>query len=219
MYFNYPNNPTAACASVDFFEKLAQWAKKNEVILCHDNAYSEIYFDGKRQPSFLEAPSAKEVGIEFHSISKTFNMTGWRAGFAVGNEKVIDGLGQVKTNIDSGIFNACQEAAMAALEGPQGDAFCDELRATYQNRRDLLVPALQEIGLECQPPQATFYIWAKTPTGVSSEDFVMKLIREKGIITTPGSGFGSTGEGFVRFTLCLPEQKIKQVAQALKSSV
>jgi len=217
LFLNYPNNPTAACATLGFFEEVVAFAKKHEIIVCHDNAYSEIYFDGKAQPSFLQAKGAKDVGIEFHSVSKTYNMTGWRIGSAAGNKDVIAGLAQVKTNIDSGPFNACQEAAIEALEN--GDAFCTELRQIYQARRDILVPAIREAGLECPMPEATFYLWTQLKTNQSCEDFVLKFIREKGIVTTPGTGFGSNGQTFVRFTLCNNSEILKQVAQELKKSI
>ena len=217
IFLNYPNNPTGACATVEFFTKMVAFAKKHEIIVAHDNAYSEVYFDGKRQPSFFEAPGSRDVGIEFHSLSKTFNMTGWRVGFAVGHPRLISGLLAMKSNVDSGVFNACQEAAIAALENDE--PFCTELRAIYQKRRDVLVPALQRIGLSCQNVEATFYVWAALPGGTSSDEFVMKLIKEKGIVATPGRGFGPAGEGFVRFTLCADISVLKQVAEALKGSV
>ncbi len=217
LFLNYPNNPTSASASYGFFEEVVKFAKKHQIIVCHDNAYSEIYFDGKKQLSFLEVPGARDIGCEFHSLSKTFNMTGWRVGFVAGNSKIIEALAQVKTNIDSGIFNACQEAGTEALD--HSEPFCTELRAIYQKRRDVLVPALQAIGLDCPLPEATFYAWAKLPGSQKSEDFVMNLIREKGIISTPGTGFGSEGEGYVRFTLCSDIEILKQVAQALQVSV
>jgi LL-diaminopimelate aminotransferase len=217
LFLNYPNNPTSASATVAFFKEVVAFAKKHQLIVCHDNAYSEIYFDGKKQPSFLEAPGAMEVGCEFHSLSKTFNMTGWRVGFVVGHEKVIEGLGQVKTNIDSGVFNAVQEAGIAALENYE--PHCTELRAIYQKRREVLIPALQSMGLKCRTPDATFYAWARLPEGKRSEDFVLDLIRTKGIVSTPGNGFGSFGEGYVRFTLCSDVEVLKQVAEALKASV
>jgi len=217
LFLNYPNNPTSASASLDFFKEVVAFAKKHQIIVCHDNAYSEIFFDGKKQPSFLEAPGAKEVGCEFHSLSKTFNMTGWRVGFLVGNKSVVQGLAQIKTNIDSGIFNACQEAGIEALE--RYEPFCSELRSIYQKRRDVLVPAIQASGLHCKTPDATFYVWARLREGQKSEDFVLDLIRNKGIVSTPGNGFGAAGEGYVRFTLCSDVAVLKQVAEALKASV
>jgi LL-diaminopimelate aminotransferase len=217
LFLNYPNNPTSASASLEFFKEVVAFAKKHEVIVCHDNAYSEIYFEGKKQPSFLETPGAMDIGCEFHSLYKTFNMTGWRVGFVAGNAKIIDALAQVKTNIDSGVFNACQEAGMEALEN--GESFCADLRKIYQARRDVLIPALQSIGLKCRKPDATFYAWARLPDGQPSEDFVLNLIRNKGIVSTPGNGFGDHGEGFVRFTFCSDIAVLKQVAEALKASV
>lgn len=217
LYLNYPNNPTSACATLDFFKQVVAFAKRHQIIVCHDNAYSELYFDGRKQPSFLEAPGAKEVGIEFHSLSKTFNMTGWRVGFVVGHPKLIEGLQQVKTNMDTGIFNAVQEAAIEALE--RYEPFCSELRAVYQERRNVLIPALQKAGLRCTPPQATFYAWARLPEGRKSEEYVLDLIRNKGVVSTPGTGFGTAGEGYVRFTLCSDISVLKQVAEILRGSL
>ena len=217
LFLNYPNNPTSASASLEFFKEVVAFARKHELIVCHDNAYSEIYFDGKKQPSFLQVPGAKEVGCEFHSLSKTFNMTGWRVGFVVGHAKILEGLAQVKTNIDSGAFNACQEAGIAALE--QYEPFTTELRAIYQKRRDILIPALEAIGLRCRKPDATFYAWARLPQGLRSEDWVLDTIRTKGIVATPGNGFGSAGEGYVRFTFCSDVEVLKRVAEALRAPV
>ncbi|MGZ3689243.1 MAG: LL-diaminopimelate aminotransferase [Bdellovibrionota bacterium] len=215
LFLNYPNNPTAATATLDFFKEVVAFAKKHQIIVAHDNAYSELYFDGKKQPSFLEVPGAMDVGVEFHSLSKTFNMTGWRVGFATGNAKILEGLAQVKTNIDSGVFNAVQEAGIAALD--HDEPFCTELRGIYQKRREVLVPALKAIGLDCRTPEATFYVWARLPHGKKSEDFVLDLIRTKGIVSTPGNGFGASGEGYVRFTLCSDVAVLKQVAEALRA--
>ncbi|MFZ9595374.1 MAG: LL-diaminopimelate aminotransferase [Bdellovibrionia bacterium] len=217
MFLNYPNNPTSASATVEFFKEVVAFAKKHQIIVCHDNAYSEIYFDGKKQPSFLEAPGAMDIGCEFHSLSKTYNMTGWRLGSLVGNARLVQGLAQIKTNVDSGAFNACQEAGIEALN--HGESFCSELRQIYQKRRDILIPAIQAAGLQCQSPEATFYAWAKLPPGLSSEDYVLKLIQNQGIVGTPGNGFGEAGEGYVRFTFCSDLSVLKQVAEALKGSV
>ncbi len=217
LFLNYPNNPTGATATRELFQEVVSFAKKHEILVCHDNAYSELFFDGEAQPSFLEVPGAKDVGIEFHSLSKTFNMTGWRVGFAVGNPKMIEALARVKTNIDSGIFNACQEAGIEALD--HYEPFCTELRSIYQKRRDILVPAIQDSGLKCRVPKATFYVWARLPAGVKSEDYVLDLIRSRGVVSTPGTGFGSAGEGFVRFTLCSDIEVLKQVAKILRGSV
>lgn len=217
LFLNYPNNPTSASASLEFFKEVVAFAKKHQIIVCHDNAYSEIFYEGKKQLSFLQVPGAIDIGCEFHSLSKTFNMTGWRVGFLVGNSKIVDGLAQIKTNIDSGAFNACQEAGIAALD--QYEPFCTELRATYQKRRDVLIPALQSIGLRCSNPEATFYAWARLPEGIRSENYVLELIRTRGIVATPGNGFGENGEGYVRFTFCSDVSVLKQVAEALKASV
>ncbi len=217
LFLNYPNNPTSASASLEFFKEVVAFAKKHQIIVCHDNAYSEIFYDGKKQPSFLEVPGAMDIGCEFHSLSKTFNMTGWRVGFVVGHPKIIEGLAQVKTNIDSGVFNACQEASIEALD--HYEPFCSELRTIYQKRRDILIPALQKIGLKCRNPDATFYAWARLPEGRKSEEFVLDLIRDKGIVSTPGNGFGQEGEGYVRFTFCSDISVLKQVAESLIASV
>ncbi len=217
LFLNYPNNPTAATASLDFFKEVVQFAKKNEILVCHDHAYSEIYYDDKKQPSFLEAPGAKEIGCEFHSLSKTFNMAGWRVGFMVGHAQMIEGLARVKTNIDSGVFNACQEAGIEALE--HSEPFCSDLRQIYQSRRDALYPALRQMGLHCQKPDATFYLWAKLPEGVTSEAFVLHLIQTHGIVATPGNGFGTEGEGYVRFTLCSDLAILNEVVTLLQKSV
>lgn len=214
-YLNYPGNPTAATAPLEFFDEAIRFARKHDILICHDNPYSEIYFDGKAQPSFLQAKGSKEVGVEFHSLSKTFNMAGFRLGMVCGNERIIRGLAQVKSNIDTGVFNACQEAGIDALK--KGDAFSAELRAIYQKRRDAILPALREAGLQCETPQATFYLWCRVPAGQNSEEYVMNLIREKGIVGTPGTGFGAAGEGYVRFALCAEIEVLKQVALALKA--
>ncbi len=213
LFLNYPNNPTAAHASLDFFKEVVSFAKKHQIFICHDNAYSEIYYNGKKQPSFLEVPGAIDVGCEFHSLSKTFNMTGFRIGFVVGNRKIIEALAQVKTNIDSGVFNAVQEAGIAALN--QYERVGSEMRAIYQKRMDLMIPAVRSAGLQCPYPQATFYIWAKLQAGVTSENYVLDLIQRKGIVITPGSGFGQAGEGYVRFTTCSNETILKKVAEAI----
>ncbi len=216
LFLNYPNNPTSASASLEFFKEVVSFAKKHQIIVCHDNAYSEIFYDHCPQPSFLQAPGAIDIGCEFHSISKTFNMTGWRVGFLVGNPKIIDGLAQVKTNIDSGAFNACQEAATEALN--HSEPFCSNLRRIYQERRDILIPALQATGLKCQKPEATFYAWARLPEGYPSENYVLDLIRNQKIVATPGNGFGQEGEGYVRFTFCSEASVLKQVAEILRKT-
>ena len=213
MFLNYPNNPTAAVCDLDYFESAAAFARKNEIILCHDAAYTELTFDGYNPPSFLQAEGAKEIGIEFHSLSKTYNMTGWRAGFAVGNAEIIRGLSKVKSNIDSGIFRAVQIAAIAALNGPQD--FRLELLEMYRKRRDTLVEGLNSLGWDVKKPRATFYVWCRVPGGYDSSSFTRLLLEEAGIVTTPGVGLGSYGEGYVRMTLTRPEDELAQAVERL----
>ena len=180
MFLNSPNNPTSVVADGDFFKRVVNFAQEHQIIVCHDAAYTEIYYDGQRPASFLETDGAKDVGIEFHSLSKTFNMTGWRIGFAVGNKDIIGGLGKVKTNIDSGVFQAIQEAGITALES--GDQFADGLRKIYQERRDVLVPGLQGLGLTLDNPSAAFYVWIEVPKGFTSASFTAHLIEKAGIV-------------------------------------
>ena len=202
LFVNYPNNPTTAIADRNFFKELIRFAAKNNIIVCHDAAYSEIYFDGQKPLSFLQMPGAKDVGIEFHSLSKTYNMTGWRIGFAVGNSKVLAGLGKIKTNLDSGIFQAVQEAGIEALR--TRDSILKKIRDEYQARRDILYSGLRVLGLEVEMPKATFYLWAKVPDGFDSTGFTAHLLDRAGVLITPGNGFGAPGEGYVRFALTVP---------------
>jgi LL-diaminopimelate aminotransferase len=213
LFINYPNNPTAAVAERSFFEKVVEFALEHQMIVCHDAAYSEMAYDGYRPLSFLEVPGAKEVGIEFHSLSKTYNMTGWRIGFAVGNEKLVAGLSQVKSNIDSGAPQAIQWAGIEALEGTQEPL--QELLTVYQSRRDLMVRGLRKIGLPVDPPKASFYLWVEVPTGYTSARTTMHLLQEAGIVTTPGNGFGEPGEGFFRISLTVPRQRLEEAVDRL----
>lgn len=213
MFINYPNNPTSACTDKAFFKEVIKFAAKNNILICHDAAYSEMYYDDEMPPSFLELPGAKDVGIEFHSLSKTYNMTGWRIGFAVGNKDAIAGLGKIKTNIDSGIFQAIQEAGIEALK--TDDKILKKLRDTYQARRDTLCDGLKKLGLEANKPKATFYLWVKCPKGISSMDFTALLLNKTGILTTPGNGFGAPGEGYIRFALTVPVKRIKEAVQRM----
>jgi LL-diaminopimelate aminotransferase len=213
LFINYPNNPTAAVAERPFFEKVVEFAKENHLIVCHDAAYSEMAYDGYRPLSFLEVPGAKEVGIEFHSLSKTYNMTGWRIGFAVGNEKLVSGLSQVKSNIDSGAPQAIQWAGIEALEGTQEPL--KELLAVYQTRRDLLVQGLRRIGLQVDSPKASFYLWVEVPPGYTSARTTRHLLQEAGIVTTPGNGFGEAGEGFFRISLTVPQARLEEAVERL----
>lgn len=214
MFINYPNNPTGAVAGRDFFERVVQFAREYDIIVCHDAAYTEMSFDGYRPMSFLEVPGAKEVGIEFHSLSKTYNMTGWRLGFVVGNSDVVGGLGQIKSNIDSGAFNAVQWAGIKALEGDQSPVA--ENCRIYGERRDILIAGLKEAGLEPEAPKATFYVWCPTPPGFTSKEFTSLLLGETGIVTTPGSGFGDPGEGYVRMALTVPKERIREAVERIR---
>jgi LL-diaminopimelate aminotransferase len=213
LFLNYPNNPTAAIATREFFERVVEFARRHDVIVCHDAMYSELRFDGYEPPSFLQTPGAKEVGVEFHSCSKTYSMTGWRIGFVVGNREVIKGLGQVKTNVDSGVFQAVQEAGIAALTGPQD--YAAQARAIYQERRDLVVDGLRKLGLPVTPPRATFFVWAPVPDGSDSRKWASRLLQEAGVVVTPGVGFGAAGEGFYRIALTVDKARIAEALDRL----
>ena len=208
IFINYPNNPTAATAEKEFYKEVIDFAAENEIIVCNDNAYSEIYYDGQKPPSFLEVKNAKEVGAEFNSLSKIYNMTGWRIGFLVGNEDIIKGLGMVKTNIDSGAFNAVQIAGIEAL---RGDQTCVESnRRIYKGRRDVLLKGIKHLGLKADKPKATFYVWARVLEGYDSMKFTKLLLEKAGIVVTPGVGFGRYGEGYVRFSLTEKVERIEE---------
>jgi LL-diaminopimelate aminotransferase len=214
LFINYPNNPTSAIAEKSFFEEVVDFARQHQIIVCHDAAYSEIAFDGNRPISFMEVDGARDVGIEFHSLSKTFNMTGWRIGFAAGRSEIISGLGRVKTNIDSGLFQAIQEAgteALNRLETPHPETI-----KIYERRRDIMVEGLREVGLQVDLPKATFYLWFEVPKGYTSAQFTTLLIEKGGIVATPGNGFGDGGEGYIRMTLTVNETKLKEAIQRLK---
>ncbi len=213
MFINYPNNPTSACAGRSFYKDVIDFAAKNNIIVCHDAAYSEIYYDGKRPLSFLQIPGAIEVGIEFHSLSKTYNMTGWRIGFAAGNANAIAGLGKIKSNLDSGVFQAVQEAGIEALN--TGDTVLKKIRDTFQERRDVLYNGLKGIGFQVQKPKATFYLWARVPKGFTSSEFVAHLLNNAGVLGTPGNGFGAPGEGYIRFALTAPAKRIKEAVERI----
>jgi LL-diaminopimelate aminotransferase len=215
MFLNYPNNPTSAVADPDFFKQVVEFAHKHRILVCHDAAYTEMAFDGYHSPSFLEVDGAKEVGLEFHSLSKTYNMTGWRIGFAVGNQEGIDGLGAIKSNIDSGVFQAVQ---MAGIEAIQGDQSCvrDMIRV-YTGRRDLMVQGLRDAGFQLDPPKATFYLWVETPDGYTSAQFAGRLLEEAGLVVTPGNGFGDPGEGYFRIALTQKRERLSEAAERLKA--
>ena len=214
MFLNYPNNPTAATATKEFFVKAIEYANENDIIICHDAAYSEMAYDGYRPVSFLEVEGSKEVGIEFHSLSKTYNMTGWRIGFACGNADVISALRAVKSNIDSGIFQAVQFAGIIALETDQ--SHIDELNMMYQKRRDVLVDGLNALGWKVDKPKATFYVWIPVPPGYTSNELTKSLLQKANIVTTPGIGFGPNGEGFIRMALTVPEVRLKEAVDRIK---
>lgn len=212
LFVNYPNNPTSAIAPTSFFKEVIRIALKYNIIVCHDASYTEIYF-GEKPLSFMQIPGAKLVGIEFHSLSKTYNMTGWRIGFAVGNSKVLEGLGKIKTNLDSGVFQAIQEAAIAAFHMDSRDLAW--IRNTYKVRKDILHAGLTRLGLHAVNPSATFYIWAKVPPRYNSMKFVNLMLREAGVLITPGNGFGEAGEGFVRFALTAEENRIREAVERM----
>ncbi len=215
MFLNYPNNPTAACATKEFFAEAVTLAKKFNFIICHDAAYMEIFYDGKRPLSIFQVPDARDVAIEMHSLSKTFNMTGWRVGFAVGNESIIQGLAKMKTNLDSGTFAAVQEAGVAALQS--SESVISEIRGVYQHRRDSLVKALKSHGWDIMVPDATFYVWAATPKGMRARDFAIQVMEKTGVVITPGTGFGEFGEGYVRFSLTAPPEKLEEAVRRLQT--
>jgi len=211
MFINYPNNPTAAVAPGGFYKNVVDFASDHDIVVVSDNAYSEIAYDGYRAPSFLETKGAMEVGVEMHSLSKTYNMTGWRIGMAVGNEEILAGLGRVKTNVDSGVFNAVQRAAITALSGPQDCV--KNACAIYQERRDVLVAGLRSLGFDVPAPKATFYAWLPVQDCMA---FAAKLLSEAGIVATPGVGFGSSGEGYVRFALTRPVARINEAIERMR---
>jgi len=215
MFLNYPNNPTAAPATVDFFRTVVDFAVKHNIMICHDFAYSEMTFDGYVPPSFLETPGAKDVGIEFHSLSKTYNMTGWRIGWAAGNAEIIGGLGRIKSNIDSGIFEAIQVAGIEALEGDQ--QCLEDMRAIYTERRDVLVEGLKKLGISVQSPSATFYVWFEVPSGYTSSSFAGLLLEKAGIMATPGNGFGAPGEGYVRMALTVSKERLAEAIERMSA--
>jgi len=214
LFINYPNNPTAAVAEKSFLKEVVSFAIRHQIIICHDAAYSEVAFDGYRPPSIFEVDGAREVGIEFHSLSKTFNMTGWRIGFAVGRSEIISGLGRIKTNIDSGLFQAIQEAGIEALT--HFETPVQEIIKIYERRRDIMVNGLRTIGLELDKPRATFYLWIQVPKGFSSAQFATFLLEKAGIVVTPGNGFGDFGEGYIRMTITTDESLLKEAIERLK---
>ncbi|HEY3318706.1 MAG TPA: LL-diaminopimelate aminotransferase [Coriobacteriia bacterium] len=215
MFLSYPNNPTSATAPVEYFDRAIAFAKEHDLLVIHDNAYSEIGFDGYRSPSFLERPGAKDVAIELFSCSKAYNMTGWRIAFAAGNPSVIKALGTVKSNIDSGQFAAVQDAGIEALTGPQDsiERLCD----LYQRRRDLVMSALPSAGLSAETPKATIYVWAKIPEGYTSAGFAGDLLEKAGVIVAAGNSYGPYGEGYIRISLTTPDDRLEEAIERIKS--
>ena len=217
MFLNYPNNPTGAVCGKDFYKKAIDLASRNNIIICSDAAYTELCYDGYSPASILEVEGAMETAVEFHSLSKTYNMTGWRIGMVCGNKDVIKGLAKVKANIDSGIFNAIQRAGVAALRGPK--KITDKIKRTYQERRDVLVDGLRSIGWEIQKPKATFYIWARTLSGRDSVGMSKVILNEADVVVTPGSGFGRYGEGYIRMALTVSKERLEEAVERMKRIV
>lgn len=215
MFINYPNNPTSAVTEKDFFEEVVDFASRHNILVCHDAAYTEVAFDGFSPPSFLEVDGAGDVGMEFHSLSKTFNMTGWRLGFAAGNRRAISGLGKVKTNIDSGVFQAVQCAGIEGLKNYSlGMA---DRRKIYEERRNIFCSGLDEVGIKYITPRATFYVWFEVPEGLSSKDFTSKLLTEAGIVVTPGNGFGKYGEGYIRVSITIGTERLAEAVERFRN--
>lgn len=216
IYINYPNNPTSAIATKEFYKEVVAFAHKHELIIASDAAYNEVGFDGYQAPSILEVAGAKEVAVEFHSLSKTFSMTGWRVGFAAGNPELVTLLAKVKSNVDSGIFQAIQLAGKAALD--HGKEAHQKLLQMYQTRRDLLVSSFNKMGWPIKGPKATFYCWIPVPPGYTSTELAVKFLEELSIVVTPGNGFGPNGEGYFRISLTMPDARIEEaVARIAKS--
>jgi LL-diaminopimelate aminotransferase len=217
MWLSYPSNPTAAVAGLDTFEEAVAFASEHDLLLAHDAAYSELTFDGYVSPSVLQVPGARDVAVEFGSASKTYNMTGWRVGWVVGAAEAIRALATVKTNIDSGIFNSIQRAAVAALTGPRDPL--DELRAVYQKRRDVVVDTLRSLGWDLEPPRGSFYVWFPTRDGMSSADFCALLLDRAGVVLAPGAGYGPSGEGYVRISTTVDDDRLAEAMERIRSAL
>lgn len=216
LYFNYPSNPTAATAPREFFEEVVAFARKYEIMLVHDLCYAELAFDGYQPTSLLEIPGAKDISVEFHTLSKTYNMAGWRVGFVVGNRHIIQGLRTLKTNMDYGIFAALQKAAETALNLP--DVYLLEVQARYRERRDFLIKGLGELGWTVPKTKATMYLWVPCPPGMNSTDFAFSVLQQTGVVLTPGNAFGQGGEGYVRISLIADCDRLQQALQRLQQA-
>jgi LL-diaminopimelate aminotransferase len=217
VWLNYPSNPTAAVASVEDLAAAVDFARSNGLLLAYDNAYSEITYDGFVAPSVLQVPGATDVAVEFHSLSKTYNMTGWRCGWVAGSAEVIEALGRVKTNIDSGIFNAVQRAGIAALDGPQD--FLNDLRELYRQRRDLVVKTFNEMGWSLEAPRGSIYVWLPVPSGHDSASFATLLLEDAGVVVPPGRGYGEAGEGFIRISLTVPDERLEEGLERIRKAL
>jgi LL-diaminopimelate aminotransferase len=214
LWLNYPNNPTGATASLEFFERVVAFARRFDLLVCHDNPYCDVTFDGYVAPSLLQVPGALDVALEFNSLSKTYNMAGWRVGMAVGSAVAVEALARTKTNIDSGIFRAIQDAAVVALTGDQ--TWLEERNEIYRERRDLILTTLDEVGISANRSRASLYLWAKTPSGYTSEEFATRLLEEAGISIAPGNAFGQHGEGHLRISLGMDTDRIREAMARLK---
>jgi LL-diaminopimelate aminotransferase len=217
LWLNYPNNPTAACASREFFEQVVAFAHEHNLVIVHDMAYAEVYFDEFRPMSILEIPGAKEVAVELHSLSKTYNMAGFRAGMLVGNAQLVDAVGRLKSNIDSGMFRPVQYAAIAAMELPE--SWLQARNAIYRLRRDLLVDGCNELGLRTRRTQAGLYVWAAVPDGFTSRDFANWLFDETGVFVTPGVNFGAAGEGYLRISMTEPQERLETAIARMREAL
>lgn len=217
LFVNYPNNPTGAVADLEFYARAVDFCRRHDILLVSDNAYSEMTYDGYVAPSVLQVPGAKDVAVEFWSLSKPFNMTGWRIAFAVGNAAALAALGIIKTNTDSGQYTAVQMAAIEALQNPAGEAFIREMNEIYRRRRDMAVAGLRAIGLRAEPCRGSFYLWVPVPEGQTSAGFATRLLEEAGVVVTPGVGYGSYGEGYIRIALCLPEERLAEAMRRIKA--
>lgn len=215
LWLNYPNNPTGAAAPMDFLQRAVDYAREHDLVICYDNPYCDLTFDGYVAPSILEVPGAKDVCVEFNSLSKTYNMAGWRVGMAVGNARAIDALTTIKTNIDSGIFRPIQDAATAALTGDQ--SWIEDRNAIYARRRDIILDFLPKIGMSAQKPKGSLYVWARVPEGRDCDEFAIEVLEGAGVWLTPGTAFGEYGAGYMRISVCVPEERLREAGERLSN--